>query len=182
MATPHPLDYTELCMLLSYDPESGTITWKARLPEQFSDSLYSAERKCSQWNTRYAGKKAGSFDESTGYLVIRLGGKSFKSHRVAWCLFYGEDVDGVIDHVDGDKLNNKIKNLRSTSLNGNARNTTRRRSGEAGVVWYEKNKKWRAQIWSNGKNICLGYFDNKEDAFEARKQGEINIWGPENVW
>jgi len=81
----------------------------------------------------------------------------------------------AIDHIDGNTLNNKIENLRAVDALLNAQNTcisTRNSSGVIGVRWEAKNKKWRAMITTNKKFKHLGYFDDFDQAKEARKAAE----------
>lgn len=106
---------------------------------------------------------------SEGYVRIRLGGKTFGAHRLAWLWVYGELPDRDLDHINGIKSDNRISNLRNVShaintanLVGPQENNT---SGYLGVTRYKR--KWRAQISVNGKMRYIGLFATAEDAHQA---------------
>ena len=85
-----------------------------------------------------------------------------------------------VDHIDNNKSNNNINNLRWATNSQNRQNTTigkNNRSGTKGVRWIEKTQKWRARIMVNGKETHLGYFVNKDDAINIRAQKAQNEFG-----
>ena len=136
--------------LLDYNPETGRFTWRI------------APRG------HKAGSQAGCTD-SYGYVVIRTAGAGHKAHRLAWLIAYGEWPDDQVDHINGDRSDNRIANLRSLTNQGNQQNrrTAHRgiRSGLLGVS--PKRGKWRAQIKVDGKKRHLGLFDTPEAAHAA---------------
>jgi hypothetical protein len=90
----------------------------------------------------------------------------------------------VVDHKDGDTLDNRKENLRTCTQMENGKNVALRRnnkSGHKGVLWfeYENNNthKWKAYIMVNRKNISLGYYDDYNDAVKAREEAEIKYYG-----
>ena len=86
----------------------------------------------------------------------------------------------VVDHINHNKLDNRISNLRICTSQQNNMNTSKRSdnsSGVTGVYWDKQNNKWIASIQVNGKQIHLGYFKTKEGAVEARRQAEIEYFG-----
>lgn len=88
--------------------------------------------------------------------------------------------DMTVDHINGNKLDNRKSNLRICTMQENNFNNkiyTTNNTGYPGVDWYKKTGKWRARIQVNGKNIHLGLFDNIEDAINVRKQAEIKYFG-----
>jgi hypothetical protein len=122
--------------------------------------------------------KAGCVNEARGmpYEKIKVDGKVYKSHRLAWFYVNGKFPDGEIDHINGNTLDNRICNLRDVSSEGNCRNRTKRadnKSGVTGVLWYPPSGKWQAAIVHNKKKIHLGYFVDIEDAKKARKEAEV---------
>lgn len=136
---------------INYSPETGDFTW---------------QHDC---NVVKAGSKAGHMN-SWGYLRIHLNGRKYNAHRLAWLLVNGEWPKGQIDHIDGDKLNNRIANLRDVtpSLNQLANNKPRRNntSGYVGVA-KTRNGKFRAAIRVNGQTHHLGQFASPEAANDA---------------
>lgn len=113
------------------------------------------------------------------YRNLHTAGKMIRQHRAAWALYYGEWPDGQIDHIDHDGENNRISNLRIVNSVQNARNQRpplTSKSGVCGVIWVKEKSKWRAQIGVGGKQICLGYYREVEQAARARKAGEEKYW------
>lgn len=160
----------DLRKLLRYDPDTGLLFWRERVPEDFTDGKRSKENVCINWNTRFSGKE--SFTAiSDGYKIGCIKGKMLRAHRVVWAVYYGSWPDGFIDHINGYKSDNRIKNLRDVTRVENARNCklfSSNRTGHTGVHWIGSANKWRARSKINGKCIHIGMFDCKEDAIEAR--------------
>lgn len=145
-----------IAKLLDYNAETGGFTWKFRDREFFK-----SEWAYKVWNQRYPGTKAG-VDSSRGYVLLTVFNKKYWAHRVAWLLVNGEWPSGDIDHIDNDKSNNRIGNLRLASHAQNGMNkpkSARNTSGLKGVVWDVTRRKWRAQIVADGKTVNLGRFD-----------------------
>lgn len=143
--------------ILSYDSEIGVFTWRPRKIQGFNSS----------------GKAAGGFDDQ-GYMRVWLTfgnvRRLYKAHRLAWLYVYGEWPKGEIDHIDGNRSNNSIANLRvATSAQNNA--NRRKRGGCSsrckGVSWRKDLKKWSARIKIAGRNTRLGIFDTEQEAIEA---------------
>jgi hypothetical protein len=91
---------------------------------------------------------------------------------------HGAWPEGEVDHIDHDKSNNRISNLRVTTRTGNGRNASLFRtntSGASGVEWYKMRQRWRAYISVNNRRVHLGYFDAFDEAVAARKTAEINL-------
>lgn len=114
------------------------------------------------------GDKAG-YLENTGYIRVRIGGKNYQAHRIAWFLFYKSEPTGIIDHIDGDKTNNKILNLRDSTRSQNLQNQKKSQKGsDSGILGVSKyENKWIARIDLNGVQYRLGIFETKEAAGEA---------------
>ena len=112
------------------------------------------------------GAKAGYFDKSCKYSLIRIKGKSYLTHRLIYLYHHGF-LPKILDHIDANKLNNKIENLRPSNLitNGyNAKISKRNKSRIKGVYWHNLMKKWAVQLSIDGKQKKLGYFENLKDA------------------
>lgn len=112
---PQPLPtIADLRRLLSYDPETGVLTWLTRTPDMFAGATEAARRKtCACWNGQYAGKPALIGIDGFGYYQGPVMGRYVKAHRVAWALHYGEWPKQKVNHRDGDHRNNRIANLRA---------------------------------------------------------------------
>lgn len=137
--------------LLNYDPKTGVFTYKVKRRYQIHN----------------VGDVAGSVREGR-YLVIKINNFAFYAHRLAWLYINGVWPEEMIDHINGNKLDNRFSNLRLATRSQNASNTSRRRtnsSGYKGVVKYKN--KWKAQITHKQKVHYLGLYDTKEEAHEA---------------
>lgn len=146
------MDHKSVIELLDYSHESGTFTWKKKrrgVP---------------------VGKALGCSNER-GYLRITVLGKSCYVHRLAWFYVHGSWPTGQIDHIDGNKNNNAISNLRDVSPQGNAQNITKPRknnnSSALGVSWHKKSSKWQVHICVYKHRKYIGLFENFEDAKAA---------------
>lgn len=156
--------------LLDYDPETGSFTWKTR-----PASMFKRPRDEKTWNTKYSGKPACITAHNGGYLQCGLSGKSYLAHRIAWAIFFGTWPDGEIDHINGNRTDNRIKNLRAVSSSENSKNSSVPRtntSGVVGVYWNTRDARWLAQIKVSRKQIYLGQFRDFDDAVKARKEAE----------
>ena len=112
---------------------------------------------------------------NVGYISICLDGEMWLAHRLIWLYEHGYFPE-FIDHKDGNRLNNRLGNLRSVTRTENNRNLTIRhdnKSGFTGVSWYKNYSKWRICIGHQGKNINLGYRDSLEDAIALRQEANI---------
>lgn len=104
-----------------------------------------------------------------GYCIVRFKGRNVPYHRIIWVLLNGDIPVGIqIDHIDGNKINNDISNLRLVSNRENQQNQVKHRNGRLVGCYYKKQvRKWRAQITVNGKLKHLGYFETEQEAHEA---------------
>ena len=115
------------------------------------------------------------FRHSDGYVYIDINEHTYKAHRLAWLYVYGYWPDEV-DHEDQVKHHNWINNLRDVTHQENHKNMPLRKnntSGFNGVAWNEQYKKWHAIIGIDGNTECLGYYEDKNDAIDARKEANI---------
>lgn len=167
-----------LRQLLKYDSTSGALTWRRRPISFFrDDARWSAGQSCKRWNTRYAGKEAFTATV-TGYRCGRLSKRNYLAHRVIWAMVYDEWPVSEVDHIDRDRQNNRICNLRLATRSENAANQCMRsnnRSGFKGVTWSKVAKKWTAEISFNNKRNYLGLFETKEEAALAYKNASERL-------
>jgi hypothetical protein len=140
----------QLREVLDYAPETGVFTNRA---ERFGS---------------VAGKVTGT-PSRYGYLHVKVFGRTYRAHRLVWLYVHGTSPQGQIDHINGDRSDNRIANLRDVSAGANSENkrqaTARNRSGFLGVNFAAG--KWVAQICTGGKDCYLGRFDTPEKAHEA---------------
>lgn len=147
--------HERLVEILNYDPETGIFTSRISV------------------GPRKAGTSAGSLC-NRGYLRIEICGHRYGAHRLAWFYVHGK-WPNYIDHIDGDKINNRISNLRDVSIAENSQNMKlgrRNRTGIHGVWWSTKYGVWVARIGVHGKKHDLGRFPCLLDAVAVRKRAE----------
>jgi hypothetical protein len=176
MAEPKELPSKEYFdTLLRCDPEKGYLYWKERSAE-ILESL-GIERKQNSyktWNVKFAGKRALIAVNGRGYYHGAVMGRTMRAHRIIWKMVHGVDAE-YIDHIDGDRLNNKIENLRSVSHSMNLRNqkmNAKNTSGHIGVYWHASTKQWAAQIKVKQQTIFLGYNKDINVVIQLRKDAE----------
>ena len=143
-------------LALDYDPLTGLLLWRRR-----DDVL-------PRVNKRLAGKPAGCRDGQYGYLSVRLHDRLYQAHHLIWLHVTGEWPADILDHVDGNPLNNVWSNLRPATRAENNRNRrTYRKNGYLKGTSPAANNKWRATIMLNRENHRLGTFDSQEEAHAA---------------
>jgi len=110
------------------------------------------------------GSVAGCLHKGTGYIHVKIKAKSFKAHRLIF-LYHNGYLPELVDHIDGNKLNNRIENLREASKQENAQNQKIRltnSSGVKGVSWHKVNKKWKVALCKNYKPYYFGSYEDRE--------------------
>ena len=137
----------ELTKYLIYEPETGLIKRKS------------------------TGKVAGH-SRPDGYIQLRYKGKMSLAHRVIWTVFNDDPGDLFIDHINGDRADNRLDNLRLADTCENCFN----RSTSQGV-WKTSNGRWRAAITCRGKRVNLGTYETREEAREAYVAARENHFG-----
>ncbi|ASC26533.1 HNH endonuclease [Klebsiella pneumoniae subsp. pneumoniae] len=170
-----PVDWVSSC--IDYNADSGVLTWKRRPSSHFKN-----RQAHSAWNSRFQGKTVG-WKSSAGYLSLAIDEVKFQAHRVAWAIYHQSSPSGVIDHINGNKTDNRITNLRVVEFCENMKNVKRysnNTSGIAGVRWYSQRSKWVAYINVDGKRKQLGYYALLDDAIDARKKAEVENGYHEN--
>ena len=145
------MNIEQLINCLDYNPETGSFKWLVRTSNRIK-----------------VGDEAGVIN-TQGYRVVSVMGKKEFLHRVAWLFSHGE-VPDCIDHINGDKLDNRILNLRNTTKAQNNKNQhLSRGSYSLGVSEYKTKRgiRYRATITEDGKFKHLGSFDSPELAATA---------------
>ncbi len=159
---------------LRYDGAANELVW---LPIEVR-SEYSRTDKA--WNTKHAGKIAGTSISPSGYRELRVNGKLYRYHVVLWAVLYGEWCSGIIDHADRNTLNNNPANLRKATRsqnNANAKIRTDNISGFKGVQFHRQTGKWRARIRQNGSQRHIGLFNTPHEASKAYEHNARKLFG-----
>ena len=143
------LTRARLKQVLHYDPKTGVFTRLVRPPNQTQ-----------------AGSIAGWINPK-GYRDIRVDGRSYRAHRLAWFYMTGKWSRTDLDHINRDKTDNRFVNLREATRSQNSVNSkisSNNTSGVRGVYFDKRKKKFRAQVVVNGKCIAIGLHRTVEDA------------------
>ena len=151
------LTQEEANYLFYYDPINGKLYWKHPRAHRLKE-----------------GDEAGTLHH-LGYMQTQVGEKIYRNHRIIWLMHYGY-LPKVLDHIDHDRLNNKIENLREVTYSENCKNITKPKNNTSGVVGVSFNKrlnKWYSQIRSEKVKYYLGTFNSFEEAVKARKEAEV---------
>jgi hypothetical protein len=122
-----------------------------------------------------AGEPAGVVSQH-GYIVFQIDGKKIYAHRAVWLYMFGEWPDKEIDHINRNRQDNRLVNLRLASRLLNAQNTgkhLKNKSGHKGVVFHKRSGKWQVQMSANSKTFYIGQYDLLGDAVRARSIAEI---------
>ena len=159
--------------ILQYDQVTGVFNWKARPPINRSNNMF---------NALFAGSRVGSVSRSkrskTSYIVIKIEGKTYKAHRIAFIIMTGSAPEQV-DHIDHNGMNNAWENLRASDSKDNSRNLPKQvsnKSGYIGVNWHKSAKKWQARaVDKNGFRVDLGRYSDINDAIHVRAEYEKKV-------
>jgi HNH endonuclease/AP2 domain len=148
--------------IMDYDPDTGEFRWC----DTFVAGLH-----CLRRHPRPKPGDLVKASYSNGYLSMRLDGRLYYMHRLAWMHTYGWWPSKHLDHRDRDTSNNRLSNLREATQSQNFANGQMgppNTSGFRGVDWHPQSKKWRASVVKDGKRISCGLYKTKEEAAAAR--------------
>ena len=150
------IDIADIAALVQYDPSTGMLTWRAD------------------------GRPAFSTRKSGGYLHGQFAKRYVKAHRIAWALHHGRWPVGYIDHIDGDRSNNRIANLREATARENSANGGKRPGRQPSSrfigVCIAKSK-WEASVGHEGRTVRAGLFADEVEAARARDALAIQLKG-----
>lgn len=147
------------------DPDVDGGAVRSRYDYEPEAGVFRAKTQHGPWKR---GRAVGG--RSGGYIKLKWGGRQVLAHRVAWIWMTGEWPDGLVDHIDGDGLNNRWSNLRLATNAENLWNRGRQincTSGRKGAFYNRRRKQWFAQIKVNGQLHFLGYHESRDQAAKA---------------
>lgn len=167
--------------VLRYEPETGELYWRHRPAGSFKGtSKRSAESVAANWNSRHAGKKAFTTVGSHGYRSGRLCGRGLLLHRVAFVCMTGDWPAYELDHINGDRLDNRWCNLRKATRGQNARNIRghSKTSPYIGVSWNSCLNGYMARVYHNGRSHYCGFsMDDPERLARQRDKKAKELFG-----
>lgn len=148
------------------------------------EDLFYYDGKDIRWKTSrtsrvVVGRVAGSIKKN-GYRQIKINKKQYQAHRLVWVLHHKEWPSSFVDHINGNKLDNRIENLRVVSKSQNGMNRAKQQnntSGYVGVYFDKRGKRWRAQIKIQSKTKSLGSYKTKEEAAEVYDLAATLLFG-----
>ena len=150
-----PMGVSNWKKYLDYDRNTGVFRWKVAKSRNIK-----------------VGQVAGGMDVD-GYLVIRIDGRGYAAHRLAWLFEYGKWPEQEIDHINHLKTDNSISNLQDVSRTINIRRRLLFKNNKSNISGVRQDGKfWRAEIGMNGGKLWLGQFPTKEEAVKAREDAE----------
>ena len=154
------LSHDYLLSIMDYFPETGKLFWKDGLP------------------FKAAGGEAGTLSKY-GYVCVEVKGKHYMAHRLAWFYAHKQWPKDQIDHINHNRSDNRMTNLRQVTATENQKNSRMRKnntSGFMGVSWHKRQRKWLVNIMIDYKHQHIGYFSDFFEACCARKSAE-RIYG-----
>lgn len=155
--------------LFDYDEGTGVLTFRARPVSEFA-----TPRAAATFAGKCEGKPAG-WRHVAGYVAMRVDGKDMLAHRVAWLWCHGVLPDDEIDHINGDRSDNRLGNLRLATKVENSHNQSLRVTNKSGVNGVFKDSRrggWRVEIVCLGRSRYLGAYKTIEEAAAARRGAE----------
>ena len=162
--------YEEVRAFLTYYPDTGKLFYN-KVGVEWFQHCKNPKLGCAVFNSKCAGRE-GFTHLSQGYNRTTFRGRLTLAHRVIWLWMTGEHA-GEINHINRNRSDNRWENLESADRKNNMLNKSiykSNTSGISGVVWNKQNKKWRVQIFRDGKFYNGGLFEDKEDATNKARE------------
>ena len=167
-----PVKYLRECF--EYNPETGQVFWKRRPRKHFSTA-----RIWNSWNGKHAGNQAFTSRNQTGHSQNFVNGTLYMAHRIIWKLVTGRDPKDQIDHINRLPADNRWRNLREATHTENTRNRKTQHNNKSGCpgVFQVRTGKWNVSVRDGRKQVCIGTFETKEEAIQARRAAEQLHYG-----
>lgn len=132
--------------------------------------LFRYESETGKFYQLSINKEVGYLGAGGRYFYVFVEGVPIRRARLAWFYIYGKWPEKHIDHINGNKFDDRISNLREANNRENNSNLSRHRNGYlVGTTWNKLRQKWLARIKTNGVTTNLGYFKTQQEAHEAYK-------------
>lgn len=161
----------EVLAKLSYDRNAGTLQWNM------------------EGRHRWRGQQAGYLNPVAGYLVVKIGKYNYQLHRIIWLLETGSFPENLIDHINGDRSDNRFSNLRDATHSQNLQNVKYKSRGEYGMgvrylpfcyrgdTKYARRKPYQATIRIPGRKsaLSLGYYETQDEAETAYIKAKLEL-------
>lgn len=163
--------YLEECFYVNF--ETGELIWKHR-----PDTHFRNEQIARGVNAKYAGKVAGMTNSKTRYRYVWMDSVAYKVHRIIWKMKLGADPVHEIDHINGDRTDNRIENLRDCTKSQNQMNVRVRANSASGLknIKFRKDR-WYVRITVDGTRKHVGCFLTKQQAIAAYTKCEQEYYG-----
>lgn len=148
--------------LFYYNPDTGSLTWKV-----------------TKGSVALAGQSPKSLG-AHGYPRVFVNGKHYRQHRVIWLIVTGKWPEQYIDHINGERSDNRWCNLRAATQSENMHNSRKpvtNTSGRKGAFWSKASQKWMSQIKVNGRMVYLGLFASVDEAGDAYANAARRYYG-----
>lgn len=159
------LSQSYLKEILRYDETTGVFSWVKHKPQQRKDI-------------------PPGFVNKDGYHIIKINHKAYKAHRLAWLYVHGEFPSIFVDHINRNRSDNRIANLRLATMSENLHNIEKSKNnttGYLGVSYSKTAKKYVANLTVNRVPYFLGYFDSAKEAsiaYNKRKSEMTKFYQP----
>ena len=167
--------------VLFVDFGTGCLIWKDRPVETFcAGKSQTSDVIAKRWNFTFAGKKAFLRRCKDGYFEGTVMDHKFKAHRVIWAMHYGEWPPELVDHINGNRSDNRMSNLRLANHAENSRNIKSYYGASSkylGVSWEQSRGKWRASTYFGRKSRIIGRYDCEIEAAKAYDVAAFNEYG-----
>lgn len=150
--------------LFEYSPRAGTLRWRFRKGKKIGPDLI-----------------AGYIDHE-GYRVVRVDGVNYRGHRLIWLIVHGKWPRDMLDHINGERSDNRLENLREATNAQNQMNKKGRQGGASGykgvsIIRRRGRIQYRPQITVGGKAVVMGYYDTPEAAYAVYCREAVRAFG-----